>query len=536
MALIQKTNLANENGQSAFYAQEHQTYIGRDIKFNNIGHTLNFDNPIYYPPTTNYFPTFLDSTTQPTNARSTVNISAATGSLFGQSVAIGSNRVVIGAPLDTVDGTANRGAAYILSPNYDISSDQSDLLSNTPTGFGNGYTSYIKINRPDSTTNTYFGWYVACGSDRIAVGAPSDSTVASNSGTIYLYRGIERGTLLKTIRLNDLGLGGVYNDTATNRYFGSSIAIGCGRIVAGSYNYTSGGAVYGAVYIFDLNGNLLRRITASDGANGDRFGWSVSVGSGRIVVGAPGDDDNGTNSGSAYIFDLAGNEIAKIKPPIGYAEAEFGRAVAVGSQRIIVGCPEENIGSGGVLYTRSGAAYLYGMNGTYLKRILKNDDYNISDFYESEEVEFGSSVAIGDGQIIIGAPYRDINNTFTADVVNAGALFRTDLNGNAWNPSSNNVASFSNLVVVGDSDNEAYGVSCAIGNGICCVGGSTITNLGIDEAWAASPGVIGKAKIGKSIGLTSWPFSSGLHTPYYGSIQRKMVTRNRDMLDILDER
>ena len=44
------------------------------------------------------------------------------------------------------------------------------------------------------------------------------------------------------------------------------------------------------------------KITASDGATDDYFG-PVAVGSGRIVVGAYGDDDNGSFSGSAYIFD-----------------------------------------------------------------------------------------------------------------------------------------------------------------------------------------------------------------------------------------
>ena len=44
------------------------------------------------------------------------------------------------------------------------------------------------------------------------------------------------------------------------------------------------------------------KITASDGADNDRFGESVAVGSGRIVVGAYGDDDNGSISGSAYIY------------------------------------------------------------------------------------------------------------------------------------------------------------------------------------------------------------------------------------------
>ena len=53
------------------------------------------------------------------------------------------------------------------------------------------------------------------------------------------------------------------------------------------------------------------KITASDGAAGDRFGQSVSVGSGRIVVGAYRDDDNGTDSGSAYIFDSLFTQIGR---------------------------------------------------------------------------------------------------------------------------------------------------------------------------------------------------------------------------------
>lgn len=42
-----------------------------------------------------------------------------------------------------------------------------------------------------------------------------------------------------------------------------------------------------------------------DGTAGDTFGWSVAVAGDRIVVGAPRDDDNGTNSGSAYVFEVA---------------------------------------------------------------------------------------------------------------------------------------------------------------------------------------------------------------------------------------
>ncbi len=46
------------------------------------------------------------------------------------------------------------------------------------------------------------------------------------------------------------------------------------------------------------------KLTASDAAAGDQFGISVSVSGDLAVIGAHGDDDAGTISGSAYVFDL----------------------------------------------------------------------------------------------------------------------------------------------------------------------------------------------------------------------------------------
>jgi len=46
----------------------------------------------------------------------------------------------------------------------------------------------------------------------------------------------------------------------------------------------------------------LEKLVASDVAAGDLFGSDVSIANGRIVIGAYGDDDNGSNSGSAYIY------------------------------------------------------------------------------------------------------------------------------------------------------------------------------------------------------------------------------------------
>ena len=48
------------------------------------------------------------------------------------------------------------------------------------------------------------------------------------------------------------------------------------------------------------------KLTASDGAANDRFGYSVAIAGDTIVVGAYWDDDNGLNSGSAYVFTRTG--------------------------------------------------------------------------------------------------------------------------------------------------------------------------------------------------------------------------------------
>jgi len=108
------------------------------------------------------------------------------------------------------------------------------------------------------------------------------------------------------------------------------------------------------LHTYWLDGNQLTKITASDAASYDNFGWSVAVGSGRIVVGAYADDDNGYDSGSAYIFDLDGNELDKITASDAASSDYFGRSVAVGSGRIVVGAyGDDDNGS------NSGSAYIY---------------------------------------------------------------------------------------------------------------------------------------------------------------------------------
>ncbi len=52
-------------------------------------------------------------------------------------------------------------------------------------------------------------------------------------------------------------------------------------------------------------GDQLAKLMANDGEAGDAFSWSVAISGTTAIVGARWDDDNGTDSGSAYLFDAA---------------------------------------------------------------------------------------------------------------------------------------------------------------------------------------------------------------------------------------
>ena len=66
------------------------------------------------------------------------------------------------------------------------------------------------------------------------------------------------------------------------------------------------GALSGSVYVYTREGGVWGnevKQSASDGAAGDVFGFSLSLSRDTLAVGARGDDDKGENSGSAYIYE-----------------------------------------------------------------------------------------------------------------------------------------------------------------------------------------------------------------------------------------
>ena len=102
----------------------------------------------------------------------------------------------------------------------------------------------------------------------------------------------------------------VANDGAKGDTFGTSVAISDGIAVVGANGDDDKGYNSGAVYVFEMSSPddesswaQVAKLTADDGAKYDMFGGSVAISDGTIVVGAYGDDDNGSDSGAVYLFE-----------------------------------------------------------------------------------------------------------------------------------------------------------------------------------------------------------------------------------------
>jgi len=105
------------------------------------------------------------------------------------------------------------------------------------------------------------------------------------------------------------------------------------------------------------------KITASDGVSYDSFGDAVAMDGDTIIVGAADDDDNGTNSGSAYIYEYdtaSGSWLQqKLTASDGATYDNFGQSVAISGDTAIIGA------DGGSAATNiTGYAYIFVRNGT----------------------------------------------------------------------------------------------------------------------------------------------------------------------------
>ncbi|MEL6741869.1 MAG: FG-GAP repeat protein, partial [Planctomycetota bacterium] len=148
-------------------------------------------------------------------------------------------------------------------------------------------------------------------------------------------------------------------DGAATDYFGSSVAIGGTTAVVGAHTDNDNGDDSGSAYLFDTaTGQQTAKLLPADGAASDLFGRSATISGTTAVVGAAFDDDNGDDSGAVYLFHITtGQQIAKLLPGDGAAGDQFGWSLSISGTTAVVGASFDNDNG-----NDSGAAYVFSVD------------------------------------------------------------------------------------------------------------------------------------------------------------------------------
>jgi hypothetical protein len=348
-----------------------------------------------------------------------------TNDFFGYSVAIDQDSAIVGAFGD--DGFT--GSAYIFSRT------------------GTTWSFVQKITASNSAVEKYFGFDVEISGDTAIVGAFGDNNF---TGAAYVFTNVNgvwtEQQILKA------------NDGSPEDSFGWSVAINGNTAFVGAYGDDD---FKGSAYVFTRNGNLWsqqQKLTDPNGATTDQFGWSLSITSNTAIISANEDDDAGFDSGSAFVYFNNGASWAfqqKLTASDGADNDSFGWSVAIDNNTAVIGASgDDGIRGSAYVFTRSGSVW------TEQQKLIAND--------RVPKDEFGNSVAISGGTILIGA---------SGDEKLRGSVYVFINAGNVWNQQQKILTSD------GEPD-DSFGWSMAISDKTAIVGAFLDDNNDTDSGSA----------------------------------------------------
>lgn len=260
---------------------------------------------------------------------------------FGKAVALNADGTValIGAWLDGGPGSST-GSAYVF------------------TRSGSTWTEEAKLTANDGADGDNFGLAVALSADgqHALIGAQGDD---AGAGSAYVFN--RSGTTWSQQAKLTAG------DAAGGDLFGRSVGISDGgqHALIGAYLDDASGTEDGSAYVFVRNGSTWSeqaKLTASDAASNDQFGYSVAISGNGIMalVGANAEDEGGSDAGAAYVFRRSGSawiEVNKLIPSDAAQNDFFGRTASLnadGSYALVGADGDDDNGDD------SGSAYVFG--------------------------------------------------------------------------------------------------------------------------------------------------------------------------------
>ncbi len=364
--------------------------------------------------------------------------------LLGNSVALSGDYAVAGAYGEGGAGIG-RGAVYIFDRNYNGTDNWGQVK---------------KLTASDAANNDYFGYSADIDGDYVVAGAFYADSLGFDRGAAYVYYRNQGGTdnWGEVVKL-------IASDAADSDEFGYSVAIDGDYVVVGARVEDGAGSNRGAAYVFYRNQGgadnwgEVKKLTASDAADLDQFGFSVGISGDNVVVGARLEDGAGTDRGAAYVFNRnqggADNwgEVTKLTASSPENAAYFGYSLAVSGDYAVVGASGEDGGG-----TNLGAVYIFDKDFGGTNNWGQVAQLSASDGEDGDE--FGSSVAVDGDYLIVGAFYEDGAGTSRG----AAYIYGRNYGGaDAW-------GEVMKLTALDAADQDWFGFSVAINGNYAVVG------------------------------------------------------------------
>jgi len=212
------------------------------------------------------------------------------------------------------------------------------------------------------------------------------------------------------------------HDATSEDRFGNYVSISDDYAIVGSYWDDDNGSKSGSAYIFKRQENTWvehAKIKPSDGDADTWFAWSVAIYGDYALVGCRFDNEKGDDSGSAYIFKREGNswiEQQKLSPDDGSAGDEFGECVSIYENYALISAYHDN-----VYGEHSGSVYIFKRDANqWVQQAKLFPDQGLAG-----EI-FGESVSIFGDYVIVGA----CGNNEKGDYTGAAYVFKRE--GNLW--------------------------------------------------------------------------------------------------------
>lgn len=269
--------------------------------------------------------------------------------LFGSSVAVSGDTVIVGAMYDDEDGD-NNGAAFVYRRVDGVFTFSQKLTV--------GITSIFR---------SFFGYSVSIDGDIAVVGAPFSDVDGADSGAAFVFRETA-GVFQQEYRLRSTGV-------TTGSEFGASVAVDGERVIVGARTQRTTRPYSGAAFIFERQGATwiqASELVPQDADAGSWYGYSVALDADIAVVGNPNARSGYQSTGAAYVFRRIIGQwayLGRLSVTDQSPSAELGNAVDVQGGVIVAGDPYTSLSG------EQGVVYAYEVPASSLRADLNDDGF-----------------------------------------------------------------------------------------------------------------------------------------------------------------